>query len=243
MKMLEVACFGADAAITAANNGASRIELCAARSEGGLTPSYGELKRASSLSVPVYPMLRPRGGDFCYTANELGVMKDDLTMIKELGFAGVVFGILNEDGNVNAKAMEPLMDIAQGMKVTFHRAFDVCRDAFTAMDTLSHLGVARILSSGMKSSAKEGINLLRELNAMSRGMIIMAGGGVRATNMRLFMEAGLQEVHTSASMSFTSPMRYQNPDVAMGTSTASEYERYGIDIDALKQMKEILMSY
>ncbi|MDR2869689.1 MAG: hypothetical protein LBV04_04490, partial [Deferribacteraceae bacterium] len=198
MKTLEVCCYGVESADIAAKNGADRIELCSARSEGGLTPSYGELKLALQLNIPVYPILRPRGGDFCYTAYELEVMKADLVMIRSMGFQGVVFGALTADGDVDIAAMEALMGIAKpvgstaGMDVTFHRAFDMSRDPFTSHESLKQLGVARILSSGMQATAVAGLPLLKELNALG-GPIIMAGGGVRPDNIQLFIDAGLQE--------------------------------------------------
>lgn len=149
MALLEICCYSVECAVTAQNYGADRIELCAAPKEGGLTPSYGVLKAArQAVTIPVHPIIRPRGGDFCYTAGEFGAMLDDIALVRDLGFPGLVTGLLDEDGNIDLPRMRQVMSAAQGLAVTFHRAFDMCRDPLQAFETLGELGVARILTSG-----------------------------------------------------------------------------------------------
>lgn len=239
MTLLEICCYSAACALTAERHGADRIELCAAPKEGGLTPSLGVLKRVrQTVTIPVHPIVRPRGGDFCYDAEEFAAMLEDIQAIRELGFPGLVTGVLDEEGNVDVPRMQQIMYAAHGMKVTFHRAFDMCADPHQAADILGHLGVARILTSGQQSSAEKGISLITELNARSGVPIIMAGAGVRASNLDSFLSAGIPEVHSSAGQLIASPMRYRNTGLSMSAdTTADEYSRYRVDGDAVALMK------
>lgn len=239
MTLLEICCYSAACALTAQRHGADRIELCAAPKEGGLTPSLGVLKRVrQTVTIPVHPIVRPRGGDFCYDAEEFAAMLEDIQAIRELGFPGLVTGVLDEEGNVDVPRMQQIMYAAHGMKVTFHRAFDMCADPHQAADILGHLGVARILTSGQQSSAEKGISLITELNARSGVPIIMAGAGVRASNLDGFLSAGIREVHSSAGQLIASPMRYRNTGLSMSADTAAdEYSRYRVDGDAVALMK------
>lgn len=239
MTLLEICCYSAACALTAERHGADRIELCAAPKEGGLTPSLGVLKRVrQTVTIPVHPIVRPRGGDFCYDAEEFAAMLEDIQAIRELGFPGLVTGVLDEEGNVDVPRMQQIMYAAHGMKVTFHRAFDMCANPHQAADILGHLGVARILTSGQQSSAEKGISLITELNARSGVPIIMAGAGVRASNLDSFLSAGIPEVHSSAGQLIASPMRYRNTGLSMSADTAAdEYSRYRVDGDAVALMK------
>jgi len=239
MTVLEICCYSAACALTAQQNGADRIELCAAPKEGGLTPSLGVLKSVRrSVALPVHPIVRPRGGDFCYDDAEFAAMLDDICAIRELGFPGVVTGVLNEDGQIDMARMQRIMQAARGMAVTFHRAFDMCVDPYDAASRLGELGVARILTSGQRSSAEKGILLLTELNARAGVPIIMAGSGVRAGNLDGFLAAGIREVHSSAGQFTASPMRYRNTGLSMSADTsADEYSRYRVDGDAVARMK------
>jgi copper homeostasis protein len=164
MTKLEVCCYSVDCAITAAQSGADRIELCAGQREGGLTPSYGALRGArEKVAIPVHPIVRPRGGDFCYSATEFAAIKYDIEQIREMGFPGVVVGALNEEGHIDLPKMREIMAAAQGMAVTFHRAFDMCLNPYIALEQLTELGVSRILTSGQQQTAENGLRLLREL--------------------------------------------------------------------------------
>ncbi len=242
MALLEICCYGIDCAVAAGQGGADRIELCAAPKEGGLTPSAGMLRGVRQrVSIPVHPIIRPRGGDFCYSAGEFSVMLDDIAFVRELGYPGLVTGVLDEDGDVDMLRMEKVMAAAQGMAVTFHRAFDMCRDPFLAQTQLAELGVARILTSGQAPNAEAGLSLITELKRHRATPIIMAGAGVRPGNIEAFVAAGVEELHSSASMTQPSPMRYRQATVSMlSGEAADEFNRYAVDVEAVAAMKAVL---
>ncbi|CCJ84072.1 copper homeostasis protein CutC [Cronobacter dublinensis] len=244
MPLLEICCYSLACAVTAQEAGADRIELCSAVNEGGLTPSAGVLKGArAQLTLPVHPIVRPRGGDFCYRADEFATMLDDIAFIRELGFAGLVTGVLNEDGEVDMARMRKIMRAADGMAVTFHRAFDMCASPLKALEELTDLGVARILTSGQQATAEKGISLITELKRQSRAPIIMAGAGVRLSNLDLFLAHGIDELHSSAGIHIASPMRYRNTGVSMSSdASADEYARYQVDGNAVAAMKAAMLS-
>ncbi|EOW6722207.1 copper homeostasis protein CutC [Cronobacter dublinensis] len=244
MPLLEICCYSLACAVTAQEAGADRIELCSAVNEGGLTPSAGVLKGArAQITLPVHPIVRPRGGDFCYRADEFTTMLDDIAFIRELGFAGLVTGVLNEDGEVDIARMRKIMRAADGMAVTFHRAFDMCASPLKALEELTDLGVARILTSGQQATAEKGISLITELKRQSRAPIIMAGAGVRLSNLDLFLAQGIDELHSSAGIHIASPMRYRNTGVSMSSdASADEYARYQVDGNAVAAMKAAMLS-
>ena len=242
MTLLEICCYSVEDAVIAQQHGADRIEFCAAPKEGGLTPSAGALKAIrQEVTIAVHPIVRPRGGDFCYRADEFSAMLGDIQLMHVLGFPGIVTGVLDEDGNVDKARMSEIMQAAAGMKVTFHRAFDMCANPRQAIETLAELGVARVLTSGQQSSAEKGLSLIRELNALSGVPIIMAGAGVRPENLETFLDAGVKEVHSSAGRWTASPMRYRNTGLSMSSDVnADEYARYGVDNEAVARMKQII---
>ncbi|WP_414164070.1 copper homeostasis protein CutC [Superficieibacter sp. BNK-5] len=245
MALLEICCYSLECALAAQQHGADRIELCAAPLEGGLTPSYGVLKSVrQQVSIPVHPIIRPRGGDFCYSDGEFATMLEDVCTVRELGFPGLVIGVLDEDGNVDLPRMAQIMDAAGTLSITFHRAFDMCADPVQAFDNLNKLGVARILTSGQQANAEKGVSLIAELIARSRVPIIMAGSGVRAGNLETFLNAGVKEVHSSAGGWIPSTMRYRNPGLSMSTDpNADEYQRYAVNGLAVAEMKAIIMRF
>lgn len=242
MSLLEVCCYSMECALEAQRCGADRIELCAAPQEGGLTPSLGVLKTVrESVTIPVHPIIRPRGGDFCYTAGEFAAMLDDVAAVRDLGFPGMVIGILDADGQVDRARMKKIMAAAGTMAVTFHRAFDMCANPRQTSVELAELGVQRILTSGQQPSAEKGISLIRELISQSDTPIIMAGAGVRAANLPLFLQVGVKEVHSSAGQWLPSPMRFRNPGLSMSTDAdADEYLRYAVNGEAVAEMKKII---
>jgi len=245
MAVLEICCYSVECALTAQQQGADRIELCAAPKEGGLTPSYGVLKAARrALTIPVHPIIRPRGGDFCYSAAEFSAMLEDIALVRDLGFPGLVIGLLDEDGHIDMPRMKQIMAAAQGLAVTFHRAFDMCVEAQQAYEKLTELGVARILTSGQQSSAEKGLSLIMELNARSGVPILMAGAGVRAGNLHKFLDAGVRELHSSAGKWTPSPMRYRNTGLSMSTDAgADEYSRYSVDGESVAVTKAMIDRY
>ena len=244
MPLLEICCYGIDCAVTAQQAGADRIELCSAPKEGGLTPSAGVLRKVKErISIPVHPIIRPRGGDFCYTDAEFDTMLDDIAFVRELGYPGLVIGMLDDDGHIDLPRMKRVMEQAQGMAVTFHRAFDMCHNPHQALEQLTDLGVARILTSGQQQSAELGLSLLRELKQHSRAPIIMAGAGVRLSNLEKFVEQGIDEMHSSAGQTVPSPMRYRKAGVSMSADAeADEFNRYCVDGDVVAAMKAVLVA-
>ncbi len=242
MTILEICCYGVDCAMTAQQAGADRVELCTAPREGGLTPSVGSLEAARrEISIPVHPIVRPRGGDFCYTAREFEIMKSDMARIRDMGFPGLVVGMLDEDAHIDCARMRQIMALCDGLQVTFHRAFDLCHSPNRVLEELTALGVARILTSGQQQSAENGIALLKELNEQSEGPIIMAGAGVRLSNLQKFLDSGLCEVHSSASRLVTSPMLYRKAGVSMcSEAEIDEFSRYCVDSDVVEAMKSVM---
>lgn len=246
MITLEICCYGAECALIAEKCGADRIELCSSPAEGGLTPSYGCLKQTKdTIKIPVHPIVRPRGGDFCYSDSEFETIKHDVNFIRQLGFPGVVYGILNREGHIDIPRMRILKALSGDMTITFHRAFDMCISPKQAYVQLTELGVARILTSGQQQNAECGLPLLKELNALSiktpNGPIIMAGAGVKLSNLQKFIDAGLPEVHTSAGRVMPSTMNYRKAGVAMSSNMEmDEFTHYCVDSDVVEAMKNLL---
>lgn len=238
----EVCANGVESCLAAQEGGADRVELCAGIPEGGTTPSFGEIKAARRLMqrTRLHVIIRPRGGDFLYTKLELERMLDDIRVCRDLGVDGVVIGCLNADGTIDMDANRQLVAAAKGplhsiseedpsktprqMSVTFHRAFDRCRNPKEALEQLVELGVDRVLTSGQQPTAYDGIPLLRSLQQQAAGrIVILAGCGVNERNIRCIQEqTGVCEFHFSAREPVKSGMEYINPDVYMGDKSADE---------------------
>jgi copper homeostasis protein len=213
---LEVIAFDAVSCKLAAENGADRIELCANPHEGGTTPSYGMMKAArKSTHIQVFPIIRPRGGDFLYTKEEFEVMKDDIKSAQDIGCEGVVIGILSDDGTIDIERCQELVSLAGRMEVTFHRAFDRVKDPILSLEQIIAMGCKRILSSGLFPTAIEGSSVLRTLVTQADGRIkIMPGSGVRSNNIvQLAKDTGAICFHSSARKSLDSQMQYLNSNM------------------------------
>jgi len=213
---LEVIAFNIESCLTVQKAGAHRIELCDNPGEGGTSPSYGFLKNARALvSIDLYPMIRPRGGDFLYTHEEFEIMKEDILRCKELECDGVVFGMLNADGTVDKKRSAELVELAYPLGVTFHRAFDRTRDAFEALETIIDIGCERILTSGLTPNVTEGTSMLTQLvEAADNRITIMPGSGVKSSNINaLATQTRAVEFHTSARIMAASKMNYLNKEM------------------------------
>jgi copper homeostasis protein len=198
----------------AVEGGADRIELCAALTEGGTTPSYGTIRKCrEQFDVQLFPILRPRGGDFLYTEEEFDLMKRDCLLMKELGCDGIVSGFLLNNGEIDREKMSKIIDLAYPLEVTFHRAFDRCRDPFQAMEQLINIGCQRILTSGQQPTATEGLTLIKELISRAGDkIIIMPGSGVRKENIRqIAVETGATELHSSLRSKKKSEMEFIHP--------------------------------
>ncbi len=222
----EVCANGVESCLAAQEGGADRVELCAGIPEGGTTPSYGEIKVARKLltATRLHVIIRPRGGDFLYTPLEIERMEADIDAARELGADGVVFGCLTPDGDIDIEANRTLMKHCKGMAVTFHRAFDRCRDPKCAIEQLVQIGFDRVLTSGQQPTALQGTALLGQINEQAAGRItILAGCGVNEDNIKRIAEAtGVHEFHFSARVAVKSRMQYINSDVYMGSKDADE---------------------
>jgi copper homeostasis protein len=209
--MLEVAVFNIESAIQAEAAGANRLELCENPNEGGTTPSYGTLSVVSStISIPVFPIIRPRGGDFLYTRSEFDVMKNDIRLCKELGYAGVVIGLLLPDGSIDKERTKELVQLAAPMEVTFHRAFDRCNDPIRGLQDIIETGCKRILTSGQVPSAPDALALLQTLvQEAGDQIIIMPGSGVRGNNIgNIKQVTNAKEFHSSARKVVPTTMQF-----------------------------------
>lgn len=216
--VLEICIDSVEAAIAAQQGGAQRVELCADLLEGGITPSAGTIQLARrSVDIGINVIIRPRGGDFCYTPLEFEVMKLDIETAKAAGADGVVIGILNEDGTVDEERTRELVALARPMSVTFHRAFDMTRDPYEALETLIELGIDRVLTTGQESSSLEGLDLITDLVKKAGERIIIMPGGATERNFKKIVEtSGVKEFHLLAPGTRESPMTYRNPRCFMG---------------------------
>ena len=257
MAILEVCTGSITSVLHAAEGGAGRIELCSGLDEGGLTPSIGLIQAAMQVEgIKKHVLIRPRGGDFLYTEVELDIMVDDILAARRAGVDGVVVGALTADGDVDVEACQRFLDAARGeyvdfaegdldeayflppVSVTFHRAFDLCRDPFTALETLVALGFDRILTSGQAATAAEGLPLLRQLVERAAGrIVIMPGCGVNAQNAAHILAAtGATEIHASARAAWPSQMRFRHQGVSMGKPGSDEYATKETDVETVRQI-------
>lgn len=201
MSKIEIACFNPESAITAFENGADRIELCDGLSEGGTTPDFETVKQLrEKISIPMLVMIRPRGGNFTYSDEEFAQMKSDLRHLKSLKVDGFVFGILDENDEINTLQNKELVELAKPYPCTFHRAFDRAKDLETSMEKVIGCGFTTILTSGQKPNVSEGRENLKKLVELSAGRIeILVGGGLRSTNIKEIREfTQAQYFHSSA---------------------------------------------
>ena len=237
MKILEICAGSVESAIAARDGGAQRIELCAALEVGGVTPSAGmiaEARKVEGLILNV--IIRPRGGDFLYNEYEVACMEQDIRTCKQLGVDGVVIGALTADGDIDTAVCKRLIAAADGMSVTFHRAFDMCRNPRKALEELIDLGCNRVLTSGQAATAQAGIPLLKELVEQAAGrIIIMPGCGVSSANAAAILQAtGATEIHASARKSVGSGMLFRHSGVSMGNPDCDEYARKETCVDEVR---------
>lgn len=237
---VEICVDSVESAVAAQNGGADRVELCDNLMEGGTTPSHGSIEVARDLlKIKLHVIIRPRGGDFLYSDIEFETMKRDIEAAKRLGVDGVVIGILDAYGNVDIARTAELTELSRPMSVTFHRAFDVCRDPFKAVDQLADLGVDRILTSGQEATAVEGLELIRGLVTAAAGRIsIMACGNLNERNIqRVIAETVVKDVHFTAFREVASQMAFRNDRVFMGgTLRPPEYSREVADAEKVRSI-------
>lgn len=248
---IEVCANSAESCIEAAKAGATRVELCAGIPEGGTTPSYGDVRVAMEATkgtgLQILPIIRPRGGDFCYSQSEYTAMKYDIVALCSLGVDGVVFGCLTPDGRVDKERNGELLEYARtvnpNIEVAFHRAFDMTRDAMEALEDIIELGFDRILTSGHKNKAIEGADLIAEVVKKANGRIaIMPGSGVNAGNIEeLIARTGAKDFHFSARHGVDSLMEFRKDGVSMGgTVVVEEYSKQVTSAEIVKEIKNII---
>lgn len=237
--LLEVCAFSFQSCLIAEKAGAARVELCDNPLEGGTTPGYGTIKQArEKISIGLYPIIRPRGGNFLYDADEMAIIKHDILLCKQLGCDGISTGVQLQNGEIDTARLSQIVEWAYPMGVTCHRVFDATPDPFKALEDIIASGCERILTSGQKSTAPEGIELLAKLVQQADGrIIIMPGAGVRSANIeQLINETGATEFHTSARITAPENVTYHNPAVAgTGHLYLANEEEIGRILDILQR--------
>lgn len=227
---------------SAAEGGADRIELCAALSDGGTTASYGTIKKCrEAFNVQLFPIIRTRSGDFLYTDEEFEIMMNEATLCKDLGCDGIVIGLLNKNGEIDIKRASKLIELAYPLEVTFHRAFDRCKDPFEALEQLIETGCQRILTSGQQPAAPQGVDLITQLvKAANERIIIMPGSGVRKENIKELAEkTGAKEFHSSLRGKNKTKMEFIHPSFS---DSNESYINPAIDSEEVKALRSALYS-
>ena len=235
--LLEIAVFNIRSALLAVKAGAGRIELCENPADGGTTPSYGTLKTVrKETSIPVFPIIRARGGDFFYSDEEFAVMQKDVQLSKQLGFEGIVIGALNKDATVDKKRTKRLVELAYPLEVTFHRAFDRAKDAFQSLEDIIECRCQRILTSGQVPNAFDGKDLIKKLiDQANDRIIIMPGSGIRSYNIKAIVDyTGATEVHSSSRKNISTEMEFVNENMK------EILQNISVDEDEIKKMKTAL---
>ena len=231
--LLEIIAFNIQSCATIQNAGAQRIELCGNPTEGGTTPSYGFIKAAREVTgIQLFPIIRPRGGDFLYSNEEFEIMKSEIKLCKEFGCDGVVIGLLNADGTIDKKRTAALLSLAYPLEVTFHRAFDRVKDMYIALEDVIEAGCGRILTSGLFPTAEQGMgNLQKLVEAANNRIVIMPGSGVRSDNINIIAQkTGASEFHSSARILSASLMQHYNKNM----NETLEYNT--VDEDEVKKL-------
>lgn len=246
--VVEICVDSLEAAVTAGRGGADRIELCSDLIEGGITPSAGLLRMVrAAVSIDLFAMIRPRGGDSVYSAGEMETMEADIAEAKRLGANGVVLGVLTPECQVDISRTERLVKLAAPMQVTFHRAIDMTPDLERACEDAIATGAHRILTSGGKQTARMGAEQIARLVERAGTRIgIMAGSGINARNAaELILATGVTEMHASLRRQVASPVKYRNNGVSMGARKNAEFIRYELieaDVRALRQAVDAVVT-
>lgn len=237
---LEICANSYQSVINAQKAGADRIELCSELAVGGITPSFGLIKKATeTLKIPVFVLIRPRSGNFTYSEDEFDIMKQDILQCKALGCSGIVSGILYKNNTIDIERTKALIDLAKPLPFTFHRAFDWVENPHEAIKQLLDLGAERVLTSGQKTTAEKGIELLKQLKELTNNsMTILPGGGINAENAILFKDAGFIEIHCSAS---TIKQVIETPKIPMNSTAFFDENIIAFsDTEKISKIKKII---
>lgn len=240
--LLETPVFDPETALKAHQYGVDRLELCSAFSEGGLTPGPGIFSYLKSkIDIPIFVMVRPRGGNFVYSNSEIEVMTEEVRNFSSLGADGFVFGVLNKEGTVNKKACSSLIEVADEKPCTFHRAFDVSADLMKSLEDIIDCDFKRILTSGGKNSVEEGLPvLLKLLKAAKDEIIIMPGGGMKPEFVQPLKETGyLKEIHASCKKIERIETTHQNKEVQFSVDGLEQFEKLSIDSEKVQEFREV----
>jgi copper homeostasis protein len=241
---LEICADSVASALIAQEAGAHRIELCDSLIEGGITPSSGKIESArKNLGIPIHVIIRPRGGDFLYSEIEYDIMRRDIERCGEVGVDGIVIGLLTHEGSVDVDRTSLLIEEARPMSVTFHRAFDMCRDPFRGLSDVISTGADRLLTSGQMNDAPSGASLIAELiKKAGTKIIIMPGGGLNASNIRsVALTTGALEFHTTGRKSTDSAMIFRKTGISIsGTGASDEFKMKSADPEAIRNIVAIL---
>jgi copper homeostasis protein len=241
---LEICVDTVESAITAQEAGADRVELCDNLSEGGTTPCFGTISSArSNLTIGLHVIIRPRGGDFLYTDLEYDIMRRDIECCGELGADGIVLGILRSDGDIDIERTSRLIELAQPMSVTFHRAFDMCTDPLKGLEDVVDTGASRLLTSGQKDKVPDGVSLINQLvkKAGSR-IVIMPGSGINSSNISdIALATGAREFHMTARKIIASEMIFRQSGVSMSSVPGvSDFSRKVTNPDMIRDIIKTL---
>jgi copper homeostasis protein len=240
--VIEIATTDYQSTKAAVAGGADRIELCTALSEGGLTPSMALIQKCrTDFKVALFPIVRPRSGDFLYSPEEFKIIKQDALFCKQSGCDGIVIGFLNADGTINKDWTSQIVELVYPLEATFHRAFDRCRDPFEALKDVIETGCQRILTSGLQPTAVQGMGLIRQLMTKAQDdIILMPGSGVRAENIKDVAEkTGAVEFHASLRIKKESNMQYRQPAFA---DSAESYTHSSVIAEDVVQLRKALHS-
>lgn len=236
--ILEVCAFNLQSSVIAEKAGAKRVELCENPADGGTTPSYGTIKQTrEKIGIALYPIIRPRGGNFFYDEEEFAIIKQDIQLCKQLGCDGISTGVHKQNGEIDIERLKRMVEWAYPMGVTCHRVFDATPDPLQALEEIIESGCERILTSGQRSTAPEGMALLAQLVQQAAGRItIMPGAGVRSANIQSLIEGtGATEFHTSARITAPDPVTFRNPAI----TDAGPW--YIANEEELKKILDVLM--
>ncbi|HEX3661432.1 MAG TPA: copper homeostasis protein CutC [Acidobacteriaceae bacterium] len=238
-RQLEICVDSVESAVAAERGGAQRVELCSDLLEGGVTPSHGLIAQVRRhIAIDLFVILRPRGGDFCYSGLELEQMEDDIAHVRDLGVNGITLGVLDEQARVDVEQTRRLVQKAEPLPVTFHRAIDMTADPCAALGFVIESGAQRVLTSGGAAKAIHALPVICQMQSLAGDRIrVMAGGGITAQNVACIAGAtGATEFHASLRAHWHSPVLYRRPDILLGEIGDREYLRYGVREEAVRAL-------